>query len=185
MKKNKIFLIVVVIVILILLVIGLFLFEKKKSENNKTTTTKIVNLSNTAEKLLTLFAKDQKIKNIIYGDIKVGEANIKFDEVTYYMLDDNEYESIKALSTDINSIYVKSTADILEKGLNKYNKVVEYDNKLYIQKNKKCDIKEYSSNLTLTSLTTKDIRVNYFEKEYELFIEKGVYKIMFSPYNCE
>ena len=137
-EENKRIILFIILGFALGLIVGstLFLmshFKKKHSEEN--ISGEVLN----DEKIAEYLNNNYKLSYLLTGDIKVSEATIKLNDLTYYGLDDPLLEDIRTYE-DIENLfknnYLEGEVKIFLEYLNNenYNRYISFDNKLYVLK---------------------------------------------------
>lgn len=178
-KKKKYFIIIVIVFIIALCIFLISVLKKGHTNTQKTSDNKvqIKNIEN-------LLKKDQEIKTMIYGDIKLEEASANVNNSLYYLYNEKKFTSINSFIKIINKIYDSKEANKLLNDIHNYNEIIEVSGELYVKKNPKCNIPEFEDGVKIKSSTSKKIVYIYKNNEYIVNIEKGKYKFTDTPFTC-
>ena len=178
MKKKSLLIAILIGVMGIIILIIAFTFLIKDN-NKRTHTTNKVELSSVTK----LLKKDYLTTNAVFGNPTTADNDVTIDSIKYDMVTD--ISSISDLQKLIKSTY---TGDILSTyllELDKYNKYVEVEKKLYVNINSKCNIDKFDDKITIVSETDDEITVKTNNREIAINKDGNIYKLKDSAYNCE
>lgn len=181
MKKKKLLTIILVVLGILLLTAGVILIYL-----SRTNTTDVSKNDNKSSKVENLLKNDYIISNLIYGTPNAKDVpNITIDNVTYKLIDDKNISGIESLQKFINSTYTDDlfTNSIVD--LNKYNKYVEAENKLYVNINSKCNIDKFDDKVSIVSEADDTVTVKTNNRTVTISKDGDIYKLKKSAYNCK
>lgn len=183
MKKTKKLIIISSLILMLVIAVCLLLILKNKKNNNKNTITSLSD-AEVIKHAKDLIEEDFEIKNMIYGNIKVDEAQIIIDNKAYNHYQYKNIKSLDNLYQMINDNYSDSSKTILLKAIGKYNKIIQVDKNLYIQKNPLCNLKDFDDNITIIKRYNNYALFNYMDSELKIAIDNNMLKLTTTPYEC-
>jgi hypothetical protein len=186
MKKKNVIIIICIIVLLVITSITIMIVvssDKKvtPSENSE----KNYSISSTKSKIYSLLVKDYKIRDIIYGDVSLSDTHLTINNVNYYKYIDTEFNTAAKINKVIDNNYDVIESANLHRLIGKYNIKIEFKNNIYIDKHPKCTLPKLTNDIGVESVTKNEIVYLYNNKEYEISIDNGKYKLNTSPFSCE
>ena len=180
LKKIKIWelvLLIIGIIIIMLIILSIFNTSNNTKNDNKQ--------SNKLIKIKNLIKKDYDISNYMYGNPSVSEDSITFDGVTYYRLENSSLKDLSSYQKLINGTYIDDLLTTSLININKYNKYVEMEKKLYVNINSKCNIDKFDDKITIINETDDEVTVKTNNREIAINKGGNIYKLKDSAYNCE
>lgn len=178
MKKKSLLIAILIGVMGIIILIIAFTFLIKDN-NKRTHTTNKVELSSVTK----LLKKDYLTTNAVFGNPTTADNDVTINSIKYDMVTD--ISSISDLQKLIKSTY---TGDILSTyllELDKYNKYVEVENKLYVNINSKCSIDKFDDKVSIVNETDDIITVKNNNRQVTISKDGSIYKLKKSAYICK
>jgi hypothetical protein len=175
-KKKKILVIVGIIALIVAIGFVIYIIMS----NNVKKTNKTINSLEIKE----LLKEDQKLKTIVYGNLKLADASVKIDEMEYFLFEDKEITSMSVFTQKMNDIYDQNIINQLSNDMHVYNEMVEVSKSLYINPNPKCDIPKYIDDVKIKKTNSKSVIIEYQKNEYTIDIVNGKYKLNETPFTC-
>ena len=180
LKKIKIWelvLLIIGMIIIMLIILSIFNTSNNTKNDNKQ--------SNKLIKIKNLIKKDYDVSNYMYGSPSVNDECVAFDGVTYYCLENSSLTNLSYYQKLINGTYIDDLLTTSLININKYNKYVEMEKKLYVSINSKCNIDKFDDKITIVSETDDEITVKTNNREIVISKDGNIYKLKDSAYNCE
>ncbi len=181
MKKKKLFLSILFVLGTLLIFSGIILVFISNSNKNESGQE-----NKSSSKILKLLKNDYMISNLIYGNPKVQDVpSVSIENIRYKFLVSDDVVSIESLQRLINSTYTGDLYSNTMSNLNSYNKYVEIENKLYVNVNSKCNIKNYTDKYSIVSETEDRIIIDTNDKAITIDKNGDDYKLKESAYLCD
>ena len=180
LKKIKIWelvLLIIGMIIIMLIILSIFNTSNNTKNDNKQ--------SNKLIKIKNLIKKDYDVSNYMYGSPSVNDESVAFDGVTFYCLENSSLTNLSSYQKLINGTYIDDLLTTSLININKYNKYVEMEKKLYVSINSKCNIDKFDDKITIVSETDDEITVKTNNREIVISKDGNIYKLKDSAYNCE
>lgn len=132
-----------------------------------------------------LLKNDYDISNYMYGNPSVSEESVTFYDITYYHLNKSAITSIDSFQKLINETYIDNLLTSTFSDMDKYNKYVEVENKLYVNINSKCSIDKFDDKVSIVNETDDIITVKNNNRQVTISKDGGIYKLKKSAYICK
>lgn len=179
LKKINIIELMLLVIGVLIIVLSIFLIFNAGNnvKNNKH--------DNKINVIKSLLKNDYDISNYMYGNPSVSEESVTFYDITYYHLNESSITSIGSYQKLINETYIDNLLTTAFSDMDKYNKYVEVENKLYVNINSKCSIDKFDDKVSIVNETDDIITVKNNNRQVTISKDGSIYKLKKSAYICK